>query len=133
MNGISSYSVWWLLIQQTWWHYTGDRSYLAAQDAYLEGLCRQLLDCVSADGTEKLGEWRFLDWPSSNDPIAISAGLQGLATLGLEAGAELCAELGRGDLASRCLDACVLLRRHAPAASTSKQANALLALAKDWL
>ena len=129
MNGISSYSVWWLLIQQAWWLHTGDRAYLAAQGAYLAGLCEQLLGCVGLDGAEALGEWRFLDWPSSNDPAAIRAGLQGLATLGLEAGAGLCDGLGRAELALRCRDGAARLRRHAPPASTSKQANALLALA----
>jgi hypothetical protein len=128
MNGISSYSIWWLLIQQTWWRYTGDRGYLEAQRAYLSGLCGQLLGRIGADGAEALDGWRFLDWPSSKDPAAIHGGLQGLCVLGLEAGAELAQALGEGELATRCRDGTARLRRHVPEVPGSKQANALLAL-----
>jgi alpha-L-rhamnosidase len=35
MNGISSYSMWWVLIQEEWWLHHGNREYLAAQKSYL--------------------------------------------------------------------------------------------------
>ncbi len=129
MNGISSYSVWWLLIQQSWWRYTADRAYLSAQRGYLVGLSEQLLGCIAADGAEQLGEWRFIDWPSSHDPVAVRAGLQGLAALGLAAAAELAGALGEAALAERCRDGAIRLQGHVPPTSTSKQANALVALA----
>ncbi|MBA3685827.1 MAG: alpha-L-rhamnosidase, partial [Planctomycetes bacterium] len=78
MNGISSYSLWWLLTQHTWWMYVGDAAYLEAQRGYLGGLAAQVLGCIGDDGGERLAEWRFLDWPTAGDDVAKHAGLQGL-------------------------------------------------------
>ena len=35
MNGISSYSMWWIIIQEDWWLHHGNREYLVAQQDYL--------------------------------------------------------------------------------------------------
>ena len=64
MNGISSYSMWWVLIQREWYRYTADRAYLRQQRDYLVPLLQQLCKCIDAKGREKLPEGRFLDWPS---------------------------------------------------------------------
>ena len=42
MNGISSFSIWWLLIQRDWYYYQGDLDYLENQNAYLTALLRHL-------------------------------------------------------------------------------------------
>jgi len=35
MNGISSYSMWWVLIHEDMWRHHGDRNYLESQKPYL--------------------------------------------------------------------------------------------------
>jgi alpha-L-rhamnosidase len=130
MNGISSYSLWWLISQRDWFAAQGNLDYLKQQQAYLLGLLKQVEACVDAEGVEHLADWRFLEWPTSGDPIAVHAGLQGLTVLALRAGAELSAALGRNKESS---EAAAVADRAARAtispASASKQANALLALA----
>lgn len=142
MNGISSYSIWWLLIHRDWYYYHGDLVYLKEQKPYMTALLRHLISKVDADGVEKLDGNRFLDWPSNANPMAINAGLQALMVQAMKAGNELCTVLGENALASECqamMDKMVkaapkvtkpLLKSGvAPDAPGSKQAASLLALA----
>lgn len=129
MNGISSYSLWWVLIQHAWFLNHGNRNYLDQQKAYLLELLRLLQTQIGADGSEQLGPHRFLDWPSSGDDTALHAGLHALLKMALDAGADLCASLGEEEDARLCRTSSALLKGHAPADTSSKQANALLVLA----
>jgi len=129
MNGISSYSLWWLLIQRDWYRYHGDLPYLAEQRAYLLGLLEMLLSKVDEDGMERLDGFRFLEWPTSRDPTAIDAGLQALVALALQAGEELCTLLGESESAERVGRVAERASRCLRPSSSSKQANALAVLA----
>lgn len=142
MHGISSYSIWWLLIQRDWYYYQGDYAYLKEQKPYLTGLVRQLLGKVDKDGQEQLDGNRFLDWPSSENKPAIHVGLQSLMVLALSAGEELCNLLGETSLADECNKKKELATRQAQKISKDilhpktsagqpgyKQAAALLTLA----
>ena len=129
MNGISSYSLWWLRIQKCWYLFHGDRAYLEAQREYLKGLLAQLIAQIGGDNRENMGGHRFLDWPSSDDPAAIHAGLHALLTMTLEEGAWLCEVLGEEATRQQCLDGVARLKQYTPPTSHTKQANALLALA----
>ena len=53
MNGISSYSMWWVLIHEEMWMHHGDRNYLKAQQPYLAALLERLATLVGPDGREK--------------------------------------------------------------------------------
>ena len=142
MNGISSYSIWWLLIHRDWYYYQGNLSYLKEQQPYMTGLLRHLIGKTDKDGRELLDGNRFLDWPSSENKPAINAGLQALMIQAFQAGYELCTILGENDLAGECREAAekaikasskarmeVLQSGKAPDAAGSKQAAALMALA----
>ena len=128
MNGISSYSLWWLIIQRDWYRRTGDFAYLSQQRDYLVGLLERVCGFVGPDGGETLNGHRFLEWPTSDDKTAIDAGLQALVTLTLQAGTELCRILGETERAEK---AATLASRaasiHRP--TGSKQATALAVLA----
>ena len=86
MNGISSYSMWWVLIHEELWMHDGNREYLEAQKNYLTPLLRRLADLVGPDGKEHIDGMRFLDWPSSPNQPGVTAGLQGLLVMTLESG-----------------------------------------------
>ena len=129
MNGISSYSLWWILIQRDWYRYHGDLAYLGQQQGYLLGLLALIESKVDAQGREHLDEGRFLEWPTSGDPSAINAGLQAMVVLALRAGAELCTLLSEADAASRVLATAERAAGFERPSSLSKQANALRALA----
>ena len=128
MNGISSYSLWWIIIQHSWYQYHGGREYIEEQRPYLCGLLSMLLSHIGEDHRETLGGGRFLDWPSSEDEQAIHAGLQALLRMALLNGAALCSVIEEASLRQRCLDAAEGLKKHVPEPTPSKQANALLAL-----
>lgn len=128
MNGISSYSLWWILCHRDWYLWHGDLAYLAQQSSYLEGLLELVLSRIGPDGGEMLDGHRFLEWPTARDDSAISAGLQALVALALQAGRDLCHALGESDMTDRC-DAALRNVMACRRPTASKQATALAVLA----
>jgi len=129
MNGISSYSLWWIIINRDWYYYQGDKAYLQEQQQYLTQLMKHLLTKIEANGKERLDGNRFLDWPSSENRQGVSAGLQALLTMVMDCGGELFAILDDADMATQCKEAAVQLRKYIPEHNNSKQGAALMALA----
>ncbi|WP_158799191.1 alpha-L-rhamnosidase [Pedobacter sp. L105] len=129
MNGMISYSMWWILIQHDWYMHNGDLKYLNQQKAYLKTLLNQYIQKIDANNSESLNDGtRFLDWPSSTDPKAIHAGLQAMLVMTLNAGAELSVMLKDPATAAQCKAAVERLKKNVPDAGNSKQAAALLSL-----
>lgn len=129
MNGISSYSMWWVLIHEDLWRHQGDRAYLEAQRPYLTALLKRLAELIGPDGKERIAGMRFLDWPSSANPQGVTAGLQALLVMTLESGARLMTELGDTETAKLCTAAAGRGRKVVPDTNQSKAGAALLALA----
>ncbi len=128
MNGISSYSMWWILIHTDWYKFHGDLDYLKKQKDYLFSLLKLLSVEIDDSGSETLNGNRFLDWPSSENKEAIHAGLQSMMVMTFEAGASLCEILDDPKMVQLCHTTVSKLRKHVPEFSNSKQAAALLAL-----
>lgn len=129
MNGISSYSMWWILIHEEWYLHHGKLDYLKQQQTYLAALLKRLATYVDADGREKLDGMRFLDWPTFENKTAVHEGLQAMMTMTMESGARLCKILGDAETESLCVETAKRLRKHRPASSGRKSPAALLALA----
>jgi len=129
MNGISSYSMWWVIIQEDWWMHHGDRPYLEAQRDYLKRLLQHLSTFVDSEGRETLDGMRFLDWPTYEDNKAVHEGLQAMLRLSMQSGARLMRTLNEASTAELCEGTAEELARHAPEASGRKSPAALLALA----
>ena len=128
MNGISSYSMWWVLIHRDWYRYHGDYSYLAQQKDYMSRLLHHLATKIDNNGREILDGNRFLDWPSSENKEAIHAGLQAMMVMTFEAGIEISEILGDYVTEDLCRTTVAKLRKHVPEMAGSKQAAALLAM-----
>ncbi len=128
MNGITAYSIWWLLIHYEWYMHTADVEYLSEQHEYMKALLTELSKCVGEDGQENLPGRRFLDWPNDADETAKHAGLQGLLKLAFDAGAFLMAELEDEETAKLCAETSEKLKRSEPDCNGSKQAASLLSL-----
>lgn len=127
MNGICSYSLWWIIIQHHLYEYYGDLDYLKDQHAYLKDLLHTVM--ANFDGSkENFKSGRFIDWPTSKNPEAIHAGLQALSVRAMDAGAEMAGWLGDAGLKEECAAAASKLREYRPAVTASKQAAALLYL-----
>ena len=129
MNGISSYSMWWILIHEEWYLQNGNLDYLKQQQLYLTALLKRLATYVDADGREKLDGMRFLDWPTFENSTAVHEGLQALMTLTMESGARLAEIYGDKETAVLCTATAVKLRKHTPEASGRKSPAALLSIA----
>ena len=129
MNGMVSYSMWWIIIQHDWYMHNGDLAYLKQQKSYLIKLLDQYSHKIDTNNSEALdGGGRFLDWPSSQNIKGIHAGLQAMLVIALTDGAELCKILNDPATAKKCEDAVARLKRNVPDANGSKQAAALLSL-----
>lgn len=129
MEGYSSYSMWWLLIQYQWYYHNGDFKYLQAQKTYIFSLLEKLIARIGKDGKENLDGGRFLDWPSSDNKQGIDAGLQALMIMTINKGRELALDLGNNLLADKCEKAIIKMREHVPSCNNLKQAAALMSLA----
>lgn len=129
MNGISAYSMWWVLIHEQHWLHHGDRAYLEQQHTYLRALLEKLAAAIAPDGREQLDGWRFLDWPTSENQPAIHAGLQALLALTLDAGERLSRVLDDPVTADLCATAAKRARTVIPDPNGSKSAAALQVLA----
>ena len=129
MNGISSYSMWWIIIHEDWWMHHGNRAYLEAQHDYMGKLLRHLATFIDENGAEKLKGERFLDWPTRENAKAVHEGLQAMMLMTFESGARLMKTLGDITTAKFCTETAAKLRRHIPETSGRKSPAALLALA----
>ena len=127
MNGISSYSLWWIISHRDFYMYQGDRDYLREQQEYLNVLTGQILDKIDGN-REAFDGQRFLDWPTSENPEVIHAGLQSLCLMALEAAADMAGWLDDPGLKERSREAADRLRTHIPDHAGNKQAAALLAI-----
>lgn len=129
MNGISSYSMWWILIHEQLWVQHGDREYLYQQEEYLRELLKNFVSLVDSEGREQIDGVRFLDWPSSPNEQGVTAGLQALTVMTLEAGAHLLAEMDDYETATLCRETAQRARKIVPDANGSKSGAALQVLA----
>ncbi|MES2240601.1 MAG: alpha-L-rhamnosidase C-terminal domain-containing protein [Bacteroidota bacterium] len=131
INGIPSYSLWWIIMQHDWYQYHGRLDYLKEQKTYLVPLLDQLSKYVDNDGNEILNvgkSMRFIDWPSYKDKAAVHAGIQAMMAIAFEKGAVLCDVIGEKSTAEKYTQLASKMKKQLPDANNSKQAAALLSL-----
>ncbi len=128
MNGISSYSLWWVLIQYQWYMNNGNLEYLQKNQEYIFSLLDQLEKKINADGKENLDGMRFLDWPTSPNKEAIHAGLQSMMLMTFDAGEKIAIILKNKGKATQYTQTIELLKKHVPDPNNNKSGAALLAL-----
>ena len=128
MNGMPTYSLWWVITWRDWYLHTGDLAALRPNQKYLRPLLDNLISLVGEDGSENLPA-RFLDWATFGDEPALAIGAHALMRMALLAGADLSNALADTDLSTRCRSAADRLSRWAAPATASQQANALRVLA----
>jgi alpha-L-rhamnosidase len=131
MNGIPSYSMWWVIMQYDWYQSHGRLEYLKQQKNYLISLLDIYTKFVDETGREKLDSvgFRFLNWPSVKDKKAIHAGLQAMLVMTFEKGARLSKILGEEAKAKTYQHLAAKMKNYIPNANNSKEAASLLSLA----
>ena len=129
LNGMSAYSMWYLIIQYEWYMYTGGKDFILKHRDYITGLVDRIGECVAEDGSENLAEWRFLDWPSSDREEGVEAGYRALLCIALDDAVKLCQLIGDRKHAERSKEIKARLMKCVKPHSGLKQAAALMALA----
>ena len=128
MNGYITYSMWWLLIQRDLYRYTGNLDYLKQQHEYISKLLDHIRENIDGDKENFKGGVRFIDWPTFSKRDVIHAGLQCVALMSMEAGAEIARVLGDSQMESSCQQTASKLRNYVPDSGGNKQAAALLSI-----
>lgn len=128
MNGISSYSMWWILIHYQWYLNNGNLEYLKKNQEYIFDLLHVLEKKIDSDGKEILDGTRFLDWPTSPNTEAIHAGLQSMMVMTFDAGEKIAKILGENEKATHFGKTVQRLKKHIPNPNNNKSGAALLAL-----
>ena len=129
VNGISSYSMWWVLIQYQYYMNTGDLASLNKNIDFFYLTMDKLESKIDENGKEILDGWRFLDWPTSEDPAAISVGLQSMMLTTFNAGKAIAQYLGDNDKVQHFEEIVKKLSAHVPEIPKRKSPGALMALA----
>ena len=127
-NGMSAYSMWYLIIQYDWYRHFGNLDFLKKHASYILGLIDLIDSRVEEEGSEHLGG-RFLDWPSSPNTEGVEAGYRALLCWALQDGAELCLLLGEVAKAQKCREIENRLKKKILPPNNLKQAAALMAIA----
>lgn len=129
MNGMSSYSMWYLIIHHDWYMQNNDLDFLEKHREYIVGLVDLINSKIGDDGTEDLSRMRFLDWPSTPNREGVEAGYRALLAWALQDARKLCEVLGENRSAQVAVNAAEKLNRKIMGHNNLKQAASLMAKA----
>ena len=125
INGIATYSLWWLINLDEWVFYTGKREYLQEQKEYIVSLTRQILENVDENGYFTASD--YIDWPSKGFPSA-KAGTKALLILCMKACERIFDILEEEEWKEKCKKTRSLAEKTKEACGDLKQIAALLLL-----
>lgn len=101
MNGMPTYSLWWLIILWDWYFYTGNENFINENKDYALKLIKTVTELINDDGSDNLPSY-FLDWPCNGKKAGIS-GSRALLAWCLEKSAELCIYFNDTQLSEICM------------------------------
>ncbi|MCR5263181.1 MAG: alpha-L-rhamnosidase [Clostridiales bacterium] len=126
MNGMPSYSMWWILSQYRYYMASGDLGYLRQQKPYMLEILGRYESMISGEGKETVsGGHQFLDHFDLGKPDAIHSGHQGLLIMSLEKAEYLLDQMCEHDEAEKAASAAAKLRKYTPPLTDSKPAEGL--------
>lgn len=128
INGMSAYSLWYLIIQHDWYMRFGHKEYLEKHRDYILGLVDQIDKLIDKEGNDAMGA-HFLDWPSSPNQEGVDAGYLALIMWAMQAAEQMSTLLGDEARAQTCRNVEARLRRKTVNPNGLKQAAALMAIA----
>lgn len=129
LNNMSSYSMWYLIIQYEWFMHNGNLDFLHRHRNYITGVIDRINECVDENGNENLAKWRFLDWPSTPNKAGVEAGYRALLCWALNDAEQLCNVLGEKEYAAKSRDIIRRIQKIIKQPNNLKQAAALMTIA----
>lgn len=101
INGIATYSMWWIINQYDWYMQQGNREYLSKQLDYLEKLISRTAKWIDG-GYRKDDDFEtFVDWPARGDECELE-GVKSIICLGLESAAKIFDVFGKSEKYAVC-------------------------------
>lgn len=128
-NGMSAYSMWYLIMQYDWYMHFGNIDFLRKHGDYIKGLVDLIDTKVDAEGNDELGGGRFLDWPSSPNEKGVHSGYRALIVWAMNDAAKLCRILGDEPQAKKAEAIVARLNKKIMPSNNLKQAEGLMAIA----
>ena len=128
MNHISSYSMWWIIIQHDYYMHFGNKVYLGKHLDYIKQLYECLHRSIDEQGRDITGG-DFIDWPTKGNADAVEAGMQALHILSTECAGRIFEVFGEEELVQQCNSDCEKMRQYQVSCGGAKQAAALAVLA----
>lgn len=129
LNGIATYSMWWIMIQHKWYMNFGNLKYLKEQEDYLTALVKHILDWIeNSVSDEDMGFEGFVDWSSEGDSFSRTEGRRSITCMSLDCAGELFDVLGDKDIAAQCREMVDILRNEDVTAPANKRMSALTIL-----
>ena len=128
-NGMSAYSMWYLIMQYDWYMHFGNIDFLRKHGDYIKGLVDLIDTKVDAEGNDELGGGRFLDWPSSPNEKGVHSGYRALIVWAMNDAAKLCRILGDEPQAKKAETIAARLNKKIMPSNNLKQAEGLMAIA----
>ena len=128
-NGMSAYSMWYLIMQYDWYMHFGNIDFLRKHGDYIKGLVDLIDTKVDAEGNDELGGGRFLDWPSSPNEKGVHSGYRALIVWAMDDAAKLCRILGDEPQAKKAEAIVARLNKKIMPSNNLKQAEGLMAIA----
>lgn len=129
LNGIATYSMWWILIQYKWYMHFGNIEYLAAQSDYLIRLVKHIMDWNELVSSDAFGDMEgFVDWSSYGDRWSEEEGRKSILCMCLECAADILDVLGIDEIAKKCRCYVNQLRSERITEPSNKRVSALTVL-----
>ena len=129
MNGMSAYSLWYLIIQHEWYLHSGDLEFLRKHKTYILNLIDLIDGKIDENGRETLARSRFLDWPSSPNAAGVEAGYRALIVWAMQEAGKLCQLLEAPEQAQKAQQCVAKMNHYIKEHNNLKQAAALMAIA----
>lgn len=141
MNGIPSYSFWWLIIVRDWYMHTGDSSFIFKEKDYILSLISFVVNSIKSDGTdtfvcnlsnpEYVNDYQkyFIDWETYGTPESKS-GFYAVLVMALKAASQIAIVLKASAVSAECESMVRFIRKMPLPNSENKQIAALMSLAE---
>lgn len=128
MNGIVTYSMWWIIIQHDWYMHWGDYDYLSEQKEYLKELAKNTINLVENGlKVNEEGMEGFVDWSSRYTKSEVE-GRKTIICIALNYAAKLLDILGEKECAKKCIECVESLRAEKIDEESNKRISALTVL-----
>ncbi len=101
MNNVTTYSMWWIIIQHDLYMHWGDFKYLKNQEDYIIGIIDNLTLWIDNDYKTELPLGRFVDWSSSNQECEFD-GIKAIACMALRCAKKIFDALNNKCAADKC-------------------------------